>query len=212
MRLGPAHIAEHELGRGEVGLHAQALRARGVARDGEGHGQRPLQQMRDLEPEGLARRLVKRGADPDRRLTVVRLVENALPGKLGRHALDQNLAARVERLLGDVHVERAALHADIADDVRGDGLVEPRFAAELDVLEFEVLAHRHVEHEVASGGAAESLRLHADGLHIAEGLMVEELEHGCGGAGGLERDLALLRVGTQVGDEEAALAKGDFLT
>ncbi len=128
--------------------------------------------MRDLEPEGLARRLVKRRADPDRRLAVVRLVENALPGKLGRHALDQDLAARIERLLGDVHVDRTALHADIADHVRGDGLIELRFAAELDVSELEVFAHRHVEHETAGGGAAERLGLHADGLHIAERLMV----------------------------------------
>ena len=49
-------------------------------------------------------------------------------------------------------------------------------------------------------------------LHIAEGLMVEELEHGCGGAGGLECDLALLRLGPQIGNEEAALAQGDLLT
>ena len=149
-------LPNSELGLGEVGLHAQACAPSALRATERVTGSGPFNRCDDLEPEGLARRLVERGADPDRRLAVVRLVENALPGKLGGHALDQNLTARVERLLGDVHVERAALDADIADNVRGDGLVEPRFAAELDVLEFEVLAHRHVEHEVASGGAAES--------------------------------------------------------
>ena len=42
------------------------------------------------------------------------------------------------RLLGDVHVERAARHVGIADEARGDGVVEARRALELDLIEFEI--------------------------------------------------------------------------
>ena len=190
----------------------RAWRALRIARDGQRDGKRPVQQMRDLEPESLARILIERRADPDRRLPLFRLVEDALPGKLGRQALDQNLAARVERLLGDVHVDGAALDVEIAHHVRGDHLVEARLAADLDVREFEVFAHRHVENEAPRGGPAKSVGLHAHGLHVAERLMVEQLERGRGGAARLECDLSLLRVGTQVGNEVAAFAEGNFLT
>ena len=50
LRLGPAHIAENELGLGQVGLHAHALRTLGVAGNRKGYGQRPLQEMRTLRP------------------------------------------------------------------------------------------------------------------------------------------------------------------
>ena len=53
-------------------------------------------------------------------------VEDALPGKLRRHALDLNCALGLDRLLGDVHIERAALDVHVADEIGGDGLVEPR--------------------------------------------------------------------------------------
>ena len=41
-------------------------------------------------------------------------------------------------LLGDVHVERTARHLGIADEVGGDGVVEPRRALELDLIELEI--------------------------------------------------------------------------
>ena len=197
---------------GQVRLHAEGLGALRVARDRQRHGKWPAQQMRDLEPEALARIFIERCADPDRRLPLLGLVEDALPGELGRQALDQNLTARVERLLGDVQVDRAALDVEIAHHVRGDHLVEARLAAELDVREFEVFAHRHVENEATRGGPPKRVGLHAHGLHVAERLMVEQLKRGRGGAARLECDLSLLRVGTQVGNEVAAFAEGNFLT
>src|SRR6476469_6598802 len=90
--------------------------------------------------------------------------------------------------------------------------VEARLAAHLDVAEFEVFAHRHVENEAARGGPAKSVGLHAHGLHVAERLMVEQLERGRGGTARLECDLRLLRIGTQVGNEVAAFAEVNLLT
>ena len=91
-------------------------------------------------------------------------------------------------------------------------ITETRLTAELDVLEFEVFAHWHVENEATRGGSAKRVWLHPHRLHVAEGLMVEQLKRGRGGAARLEGDLSLLRVWTQVGNEVAAFGQRNLLT
>ena len=86
------------------------------------------------------------------------------------------------------HVERAALDIHAADEIGGNCLVEPRHAAELDVLEYEAFAERHRQSEAARGGAAEKVGLQTDRLQIAEPLPVEQREYGGRRPGGLERD------------------------
>src|SRR5215210_6391558 len=167
--------------------------------------------MRDLQPKLLARRLIERRRDPDRGLALFGLIEDALPGEIGRHAFNQDLAARLNRLLGDIHVEDATLDVYLAEYVGGDRLVEARRTAKLDVLELEILPKRHVEGEAALGGAAEIFRRDAYRAHIAKGLMVEQLEHRRGRSVGLESDLAALGGLAQVGNEEAAVVQGNLL-
>ncbi len=99
---------------------------------------RPMDQMVDLDPELLAHLGIEAGGHLDRRLTVVRGVEDALPGKLGRNPFDIDRAFGFDGLLVHVHVERAAAHLGVADQVGGDGIVEARRAFELDLLELEV--------------------------------------------------------------------------
>ena len=206
-RFGPTHAAEQQLRIGEIGVEIHIRRAFAEAGDRQRDRRRPLDQVVDLEAELLARLLVEIGRHPDRRLLIVRRVEDALPGKLGGHALDLNRALGLDRLLGEVHVDRTALDIHAADEIGGDCLVEPRHAAELDSLNYEVFPERHRQSEAARGGAAEKVGLQPDGLQIASGSSSSSPRTVGVAAGCLEGDDPLLRVRAEVGDVEAAVAE-----
>ena len=142
--LGPAHAAEEQPRVGEVGGKAHGRRG-SLAKPGDRHGDggRALDQMVDLKAEFLARVLIERGRHLDRRLAIIGGVEDALPGKLGGDTLDLNWALGLDRLLGDIHVERAAFDGHVADEIGGNGLVEPRHSPQLDLLEGEVVLEGH---------------------------------------------------------------------
>src|SRR3989304_3483958 len=158
-----------------------------------------------------ARRRIQVSRPPNGRLALVRRTEDALPGKLGRDAPDADLALGFDGLFGEVHIERAARHVDIAEKVRGNGVVKPRRTPNLDLIELEIGQQRHGEREAALCRTAQEVGLQADTLDIAERLMIEQLKHGWGGAGRRERDLAPLGVLAEIGNEKAALAKRDLL-
>ena len=108
-RLVPAQSVEQQLRLGEIGLDAHAA-WRSLAEMGnlQRDRRRPMDQMVDLDPELLAHLGIEAGGHLDRRLAVVRGIEDALPGKLGRNPFDVDRAFGFDGLLGHVHVERAA--------------------------------------------------------------------------------------------------------
>ncbi len=61
-----------------------------------------------------------------------------------------------------------------------------------------------------SRSATDIVGFHPDGFHVTERLVVEELKRGRRHAVSREADLALLRILAQIGNEEAAFAKGEF--
>src|SRR3972149_3923398 len=139
--------------------------------------------MVDLHPELVTRFRIEASRHPDRRLALVRLIEDALPGKLRRDAPDADLALGFDGLFGEVHIERAARHVDIAEKVRGNGVVKPRRTPNLDLIELAIGQQRHGEREAALCRTAQEVGLQADTLDIAERLMIEQLKPGWGGAG-----------------------------
>ncbi len=87
----------------------------------------------DIKPELRAVRLIELCDDLDRRLLARVRAEHPLANDLCRNAIDEEITLRIKRRLGEIEIERKALHIEATRDL-----------SEASVRNTRLTRHRHV--------------------------------------------------------------------
>ncbi len=115
-RFAPSHVVEHQLDIGQVYLDIDSLPGCVQPREGELHGQVADQEVIDGKPELVTVARIECGIQHKRGGGTL---EGPRPGDFRRHTIEQDLATRLERLLGDDEIQSTALQRHRAHRLGG---------------------------------------------------------------------------------------------